>query len=60
MTAPTSPSQEQCEIPEEELDSCHLHVYDTLVKQVRGGCEAVLVVWSTIYLAIAIRSATSM
>jgi hypothetical protein len=47
--------QEQCDIPEDELDQCHLHTYDTPVKKIRLGCECVLVVWSTIYLLIAIR-----
>merc|ERR1719264_829139 len=46
---------EQCDIPEDELDMCHLHTYDTLVTQIRLFCECILVVWSTIYLGIAIR-----
>ena len=49
---------EMCKIPEDELDMCHLHVYDTLTKQIRLGCELVLVVWSLIYLAIAVRERT--
>ena len=27
--------QEQCDIPEDELDMCHLHTYDTPVTQIR-------------------------
>ena len=36
--------QEQCDIPEDELDMCHLHTYDTPVTQIRyygkGNCNA--------------------
>lgn len=37
---------------------CYLHTYDTLLKQVRGILECVLVVWSIIYLGIALREMT--
>ena len=47
--------EEMCDIPEEELDMCHLQAYDTPVKQVRLGCELVILVWSLVYLAIAVR-----
>ena len=39
-------------------DQCYLHTYDTLEKQIRGLLEVVLVVWSVIYLLIAIREIT--
>ena len=45
--------EEMCDIPEEELDMCHLQVFDTIEKQIRMGCELVIVVWSLIYLIIA-------
>ena len=47
--------EEMCDIPEAELDMCHLQAYDTPVKQVRLGCELVILVWSLVYLAIAVR-----
>ncbi len=37
---------------------CYLHTYDTLLKQIRGMFEVVLVVWSVIYLGIALREMT--
>ena len=41
-------------------NQCYLHTYDTLLKQVRGILEVVLVIWSLIYLAIAAREITFM
>ena len=45
--------EEMCDIPEEELDMCHLQAFDTIEKQIRLGCEIIIVVWSLIYLVIA-------
>ena len=45
--------EEMCPIPEDELDMCHLQAYDTIEKQIRLGCEFVIVIWSFIYLIIA-------
>ena len=47
--------EEMCDIPEEELDMCHLQAFDTIEKQIRLGCEIIIVVWSLIYLVIAVR-----
>ena len=35
---------EMCDIPEEELDMCHLQVFDTIEKQIRLGCEIIIVI----------------
>ena len=34
-------------------DMCYLHTYDTLIHQIRGVVEIILVLWSIIYLSIA-------
>ena len=47
--------EEECEIPEDELDMCHLQALDTTVKKIRMVCELAILIWSIIYLAIAIR-----
>ena len=39
-------------------DMCYLHTYDTLVHQIRGCFEIILVVWSIIYLGIAAKETT--
>ena len=52
-TAEVEEEEEMCDIPEEELDMCHLQAYDTIEKQIRLGCEFVIVIWSFIYLVIA-------
>ena len=52
---------EESECPEEALaivDMCYLHTYDTPVKKARVLGEAILVVWSIVYLAIAVREFT--
>ena len=45
--------EEMCDIPEEELDLCHLQAFDTIEKQIRIVCEFIIVIWSFIYLIIA-------
>ena len=37
---------------------CYLNEYDTLIKQLRGISEVILVLWSMVYLAIAVREFT--
>ena len=37
---------------------CYLHTYDSLVHQIRGVFEVILVVWSIIYLGIAAKETT--
>ena len=37
---------------------CYLHTYDTLVRQLRGICEVIMVLWSIVYLGIAVREFT--
>ena len=39
-------------------DRCYLHTYDSLVHQIRGVFEVILVVWSIIYLGIAAKETT--
>jgi hypothetical protein len=39
-------------------DACFLNTYDTTLKKARGIGEAILVVWSIVYLAIAAREFT--
>ena len=47
--------EEQCDIPEEELDMCHLQNYDTIQARARIVCEIVTTIWSFFHLVIAIR-----
>ncbi|XP_023334395.1 transient receptor potential cation channel subfamily V member 6 [Eurytemora carolleeae] len=44
-----------CKIPEDQLETCYLLKYETIQEQIRIGAEILLVVWSFIYLVIAIR-----
>ena len=37
---------------------CYMHTYDTLLKQLRGIAEVILVLWSIVYLGIAVREFT--
>ena len=39
-------------------DMCYLHTYDTLVHQIRGCFEIILVLWSIVYLGIAAKETT--
>ena len=39
-------------------DMCFLHTYDTPLKKIRGITEVIIVIWSFIYLAIAVRETT--
>ena len=39
-------------------DRCYLNHYDTILKKVRGLSEVILVIWSIIYLGIAVREFT--
>ena len=65
-TTTTSPEDEeeedepniyQCDDGQElVLDNyCYLNEYDTLTKQLRGISEVILVIWSVVYLGIAVR-----
>ena len=39
-------------------DMCYLHTYDTLVHQIRGCFEIILVLWSIVYIGIAAKETT--
>ena len=52
--------EEGCEdgFEEVDIDSCKLHTYDDIYHQLRVGGEIILVLWSIVYLAIAVREYT--
>lgn len=56
----SSKTQYFCPEGQEDISArkCYLHTYDTPVKQVRGVLEVVLVIWSIIYILIAVRELT--
>ena len=52
--------EEGCEdgFEEVDIDSCKLHTYDDIYHKLRLGGEIILVLWSIVYLAIAVREYT--
>ena len=54
------PNIYKCEEGEIEVhpNICYLHQYDTELKQLRGIAEVILILWSIVYLGIAVREVT--
>jgi len=42
----------------QERDLCFLNTYDTMDKKIRGACEVTLIIWSFIYIGIAVHERT--
>ena len=42
----------------QERDLCFLNTYDTTDKKIRGACEMTLIIWSIIYIGIAVHERT--